>query len=125
MPSCCPWRTPWRSWAWPRWRAGDLQITPLGRRYVDGGHRLRQQLFGQQLLAHVPLVAHIRHSLEQEAQGELPEAPFLRLLAEQLGGPQAESVLRTAITWARHGEVFEYDFHTGVMRLPTGDAAAA
>lgn len=104
---------------------GDLQITPLGRRYVDGGHRLRQQLFGQQLLAHVPLVAHIRHSLEQEAQGELPEAPFLRLLAEQLGGPQAESVLRTAITWARHGEVFEYDFHTGVMRLPTGDAAAA
>ncbi|SFD73275.1 ABC transporter ATP-binding protein [Paracidovorax konjaci] len=100
---------------------GDLQITPLGRRYVDGGHGLRQDIFGQQLLAHVPLVAHIRHSLEQEATGELPDVPFLRLLSEQLDAQEAESVLRTAITWARHGEVFEYDFRTGVMRLPTGD----
>lgn len=103
---------------------GDLQITPLGRRYVDGAHGLRQDIFGQQLLAHVPLVAHIRHSLEQEPTGELPDAPFLRLLAEQLDAQEAESVLRTAITWARHGEVFEYDYRTGVMRLPTGDEAA-
>ncbi|AVS97490.1 nitrate ABC transporter ATP-binding protein [Paracidovorax avenae] len=101
--------------------SGDLQITPLGRRYVEGAHGLRQQIFGQQLLAHVPLVAHIRHSLEQEPEGELPDAPFLRLLSEQLDAQEAESVLRTAITWARHGEVFEYDFRTGVMRLPTGE----
>ena len=100
---------------------GDLQITPLGRRYVDGAHGLRQHIFGQQLLDHVPLVAHIRHSLEQEPAGELPDAPFLRLLAEQLDAQEAESVLRTAITWARHGEVFEYDYRTGVMRLPTGE----
>ncbi len=100
---------------------GDLQITPLGRRYVDGAHGLRQDIFGQQLLAHVPLVAHVRHSLEQEPTGELPDAPFLRLLAEQLDAQEAESVLRTAITWARHGEVFEYDYRTGVMRLPTGE----
>ena len=31
----------------------------------------------------MPLAAHIRHSLEQEATGELPEAPFLRLLSDQ------------------------------------------
>lgn len=103
---------------------GDLQLTPLGRRYVDGAHGLRQDLFGQQLLAHVPLVAHIRHSLEQEPAGELPDQAFLRLLGEQLGEAEAEQVLRTAITWARHGEVFEYDFHTGLMRLPTGEDAA-
>lgn len=99
---------------------GDLQITPLGRSYVEGAHALRQDIFGQQLLAHVPLVAHIRHSLEQEPSGALPEEPFLQLLSEQLGDYEAKSVLRTAITWARHGEVFEYDFRTGVMRLPTG-----
>jgi NitT/TauT family transport system ATP-binding protein len=103
---------------------GDLQITPLGRRYVDGAHGLRQDLFGQQLLAHVPLIAHIRHSLEQEPAGELPDAPFLRLLSEQLGEAEAQSVLRTAISWARHGEVFEYDFRTGALRLPTGEETA-
>jgi NitT/TauT family transport system ATP-binding protein len=36
-------------------------------------------------------------------------------------------VLRTAIEWGRHGEVFEYDYRTGVIRLPEGrqDAAEA
>jgi NitT/TauT family transport system ATP-binding protein len=102
---------------------GDLHITPLGTRYVDGAHTLRQELFGQQLLAHVPLAAHIRHSLEQEESGELPEEPFLRLLSETLDTAEAERVLRTAIEWGRHGEVFEYDYTTGLIHLPEGQDA--
>jgi NitT/TauT family transport system ATP-binding protein len=98
----------------------DLHLTPLGRRYVEGAHTLRQQLFGQQLLAHVPLAAHIRHSLEQAPSGELPEEPFLQLLSESLDTAEAERVLRTAIEWGRYGEVFEYDFHTGLIHLPVG-----
>ena len=101
---------------------GDLHLTSLGRSYVDGAHTLRQELFGQQLLAHVPLAAHIRHSLEQEDSGELPEEPFLRLLSESLDAAEAERVLRTAIEWGRHGEVFEYNYTTGLIHLPQGDA---
>ena len=100
---------------------GDLHATPLGRRYVGGGHALRHRLFGQQLLLRVPLAAHIRHSLEQEPSGELPEERFLRLLQDSLHPGEAERVLRKAIEWGRHGEVFEYDFHTGVIRLPHGE----
>ncbi len=100
---------------------GDLHLTPLGRRYVEGEHALRQQLFGQQLLMHVPLAAHIRHSLEQEASGELPEEPFLRLLSETLNAEEAERVLQTAIEWGRHGEVFEYNYTTGLIHLPEGE----
>jgi NitT/TauT family transport system ATP-binding protein len=107
-----------------RLAAGDLHLTPLGRRYVDGEHTLRQELFGQQLLAHVPLAAHIRHSLEQEASGELPEEPFLQLLSESLDAAEAERVLRTAIEWGRHGEVFEYNYTTGLIHLPEGEQAA-
>lgn len=99
---------------------GDLQLTPLGRRYVEGSHTLRQEVFGQQLLAHVPLAAHIRHSLEQEPNGLLPDKPFRRLLAERHGEAEAERILHTVITWGRHGEVFEYDYTTGIVRLPTG-----
>ncbi|SDE11442.1 NitT/TauT family transport system ATP-binding protein [Variovorax sp. CF079] len=98
----------------------DLHLTPLGQRYVEGTHTLRRQLFGQQLLAHVPLAAHIRHSLEQAPSGELPEEPFLHLLSESLDAVEAERVLRTAIEWGRYGEVFEYDFHTGLIHLPEG-----
>jgi len=102
----------------------DLHLTPLGRRYVEGAHTLRQELFGQQLLAHVPLAAHIRHSLEQAPSGELPEEPFLQLLRESLDGTVAERVLRTAIEWGRYGEVYEYDFRTGLIHLPAGDDEA-
>jgi NitT/TauT family transport system ATP-binding protein len=103
----------------------DLHLTPLGESYVAGAHTLRQQIFGQQLLAHVPLAAHIRHSLEQAPSGALPEEPFLALLRESLDAPVAERVLRTAIEWGRYGEVFEYDFHTGLIHLPTGEEATA
>jgi len=104
-----------------RLAAGDLHLTPLGERYVEGDHTLRQELFGQQLLAHVPLAAHIRHSLEQEESGELPEEPFLQLLSESLDTAEAERVLRTAIEWGRHGEVFEYNYTTGLIHLPQGE----
>jgi len=102
---------------------GDLHITALGRRYVDGEHALRQRLFGEQLLAQVPLAAHIRHSLEQEDSGELAEEPFLRLLSETLDAAEAERVLRTAIEWGRHGEVYEYNYTTGLIHLPEGAPA--
>jgi NitT/TauT family transport system ATP-binding protein len=101
---------------------GDLHLAPLGRRYVEGDHTLRQELFGQQLLSHVPLAAHIRHSLEQEPSGALPEEPFLQLLSESLAAEHAERVLRTAIEWGRYGEVYEYDYNTGVIHLPEGEA---
>ena len=104
---------------------GDLHITPIGQRYVDGEHNERQTLFGEQLLAHVPLAAHIRHSLEQEESGELPEEPFLRLLRETLDSAEAERVLRTAIEWGRHGEVFEYNYTTGLIHLPEGEGEDA
>ena len=102
---------------------GDLILTPLGARYVEGGHEFRREIFGQQLLAHVPLAAHIRHSLEQEAHGQLREEPFLKLLSEGMNAAEAEGVLRVAIEWARYGEVFEYNYHTGMIHLPEEDEA--
>ena len=78
-------------------------------------------LFGQQLLAQVP---RPRTSGTDWRQRELPQEPFLQLLSESLDAAEAERVLRTAIEWGRYGEVFEYDFHTGLIHLPS-DADAA
>jgi NitT/TauT family transport system ATP-binding protein len=97
---------------------GDITITPLGRRYAEAEHTLRQEIFGQQLLTHVPLVSHIRQRLEKEASGTLPEKPFLELLEEFLKEEEAKRVLEIAIEWGRYGEVYEYDFHTGRLKLP-------
>lgn len=104
---------------------GDLHVTPLGARYVDGDRAERQSIFATQLLAHVPLAAHIRHSLDQEPARGLPEKAFLRVLAEHLSQEEAERTLQTVIAWARHGEVFEYDYTTGMVRLPSAEEAAS
>lgn len=97
---------------------GDISLTPLGQRYADAEKTLRQEIFGQQLLTHVPLAAHIRQQLEQEPAGTLSEQPFIDLLEEFLKEDEAKRVLEVAVEWGRYGEVYEYDFHTGRLKLP-------
>lgn len=104
---------------------GDIHLTPLGERYLSDNQTLRQNIFGQQVLAHVPLIAYIRHGLEQDPSGDLSDDLFLRLLRFTLSPEEAERVLRVAIEWGRYGEVFEYDFNTGILRLPTESGADA
>ncbi|SCK05963.1 AAA-associated domain-containing protein [Vogesella sp. LIG4] len=97
---------------------GDISLTSLGQHYVDADQQRKQDIFGQQLLAHVPLAAHIRHSLEAESSGALSEEPFLDSLEEFLEPEEAKRVLEVAIEWGRYGEIYEYDYHTGRLSLP-------
>lgn len=97
---------------------GDITLTPLGRRYAEAEQTLRQEIFGQQLLTHVPLAAQIRQQLENEPTGTLSEEPFIKLLEQFLEADEAKRILEIAIEWGRYGEVYEYDFHTGQLKLP-------
>lgn len=103
---------------------GDITLTPLGQRYVEADQPLKQEIFGQQLLTHVPLAAHIRQRLEHEVSGSLPEEPFLASLEEFLKADEAKRVLEVAVEWGRYGEVYEYDFHTGRLKLPDSEEEA-
>jgi NitT/TauT family transport system ATP-binding protein len=97
---------------------GDITLTALGKRYAEADHTLRQAMFGQQLLEHVPLVTRIRQQLEDEPNGTLPEEPFLELLEDSMEAEEAKRMLEVAIEWGRYGEVYEYDYHTGRLNLP-------
>jgi NitT/TauT family transport system ATP-binding protein len=97
---------------------GDIALTAIGRHYVEAEQAQKQELFGQQLLEHVPLAADIRRSLENEPSGTVPRKRFLDLLEDFLKEDEAERVLQVAIEWGRYGEVYEYDFHTGMFTLP-------
>ncbi len=102
---------------------GDLLLLPLGRRYVEAEVALRQEIFGQQLLLHVPLAARIRQQLDLEPTGTSPEEPFIELLEEFLKADEAKRMLEVAVEWGRYGEIYEYDFHTGRLKLPDGAPA--
>lgn len=70
---------------------------------------------------HVPLAARIRQRLEEEPTS-LPEDPFIELLDEFKKADEAKRVLEVAVEWGRYGEVYEYDFRTGRLKLPDQDA---
>lgn len=97
---------------------GDIMLTALGRNYVEAEQARKQEIFGQQLLTHIPLAAHIRRSLEDESSGNLSEKRFLDLLEEFMEADEAKRVLEVAIEWGRYGEVYGYDYHTGRLTLP-------
>jgi NitT/TauT family transport system ATP-binding protein len=104
---------------------GDIILTPLGLQYAHANNPERQVIFGQQVLQHVPLVAYIRQGLEQDPSGDLNEELFLRLLRFTLNEADAMTALRVAIEWGRYGNLFEYNFNTGVIQMPEDEAKAA
>jgi NitT/TauT family transport system ATP-binding protein len=97
---------------------GDVNLSDLGKKYVAAENEERQGIFAQQLLKRVPLAAHIQHSLRQDPAGEIKEEHFLDLLSESLDKEEAERVLKVAIEWGRHGEVYSYNYNTGMVHLP-------
>lgn len=103
---------------------GDILLTDLGGRYVKADNAGRQEMFGRQLLEHVPLIAYICHGLQQDKSGDLPEDLFLKLLRFTLSEEEAERALRVAIEWGRYGDLFEYNFNTGVIQRPEEDQPA-
>jgi NitT/TauT family transport system ATP-binding protein len=103
---------------------GDIILTPLGQEYARAEQSRRKAIFGHQLLENVPLVAYIRHGLDQDPSGDLPEQMFLKLLSYTLNESDAEGALRVAVDWGRYGDLFAYDYNTGVIHLPDADEVA-
>jgi NitT/TauT family transport system ATP-binding protein len=103
---------------------GSLTLTALGREFVSATAVDRKAIFGQVVLSHVPLIAYIRHGLEQDPSGDLPEELFLKLLSFSLTERDAEQTLKVAIEWGRYGELFAYDYNTGVISMPEAEATA-
>jgi NitT/TauT family transport system ATP-binding protein len=97
---------------------GDIMLTALGQRYATAAQPEKQEIFGRQLMTQIPLAAHIRQQLQDEADGTLAAKPFIELLEQSLGQEEAKRMLEIAIEWGRYGEVYEYDFHTGRFTLP-------
>jgi NitT/TauT family transport system ATP-binding protein len=100
---------------------GDILLTPLGVQYAQADNGERKTLFGRQVLENVPLIAYIRHGLVQDPSGDLHEDLFLRLLHFSLSEADTLSVLRVAIEWGRYGELFEYNFNTGILNMPKNE----
>jgi NitT/TauT family transport system ATP-binding protein len=96
---------------------GDMRLTEAGKRFVRAELDERKKLFGQHLIAYVPLAAHIKRVLDDRETHRAPASRFRDELEDTMSEELADQTLRAVISWARYGEVFAYDQDTGVFSL--------
>jgi len=96
---------------------GDIKLTDVGRRFVQLDPDDRKRLFAQHLLAHVPLVQHIKRVLDERGTHAAPASRFRDELEDHMSEQVADQTLRAVTSWARYGEIFAYDEASGVFSL--------
>ena len=97
--------------------AGDIHLTPAGRKFAEADVDTRKKMFGQHLLAYVPLAAHIRRVLDERARHQAPAQRFMQELEDYMSDEAADTTLRTVTNWGRYGELFAYDETAQVFSL--------
>ncbi len=88
---------------------GDVSLTEVGRDFATTTILRSKDLFRQQVLTHMPLLASMEETLRQKQNGSMRSDFFLDLLEEYFPQAEAEQQLATAIDWGRYAELFEYD----------------
>ena len=85
-----------------------IRLTPAARRYDAAAVDERKQIFAQQLLAHVPLAAHIRRILDDRATHQAPATRFRDELEDYMSDTYAEETMDAIVSWGRYAEIFAY-----------------
>jgi NitT/TauT family transport system ATP-binding protein len=88
---------------------GSIKLTPAGRRFADAETDARKKLFGDHLLAYVPLATHIKVVLDDRPTHRARAVRFLEELEDYMSEDYADRTLKAVITWGRYGEIFAYD----------------
>ena len=96
---------------------GDIKLTDAGKQFAEAGMDDRKKLFQRQLLAYVPLAAHIKRVLDERDSHAAPASRFSDEIEDHMSVQFAEQTMKTITSWARYGEVFAYDEDTGVFSL--------
>ena len=97
--------------------AGDLALTPPGRRYAEADLLEKKTIFREQALARIALMRQIRQTLEAAPDHTAPESTFIESLEAHFSNEEAWTQLETAINWGRYAELFTYHEDTGIFAL--------
>jgi NitT/TauT family transport system ATP-binding protein len=98
-------------------QGANIILTTAARHYAQADVDARKALFAQALLAHVPLIQHIRRILDERASHVAPARRFRDELEDHMSPDYADETLRTVTLWGRYGEIFAYDEHSDQFSL--------
>ncbi|QBR72418.1 nitrate ABC transporter ATP-binding protein [Beijerinckiaceae bacterium] len=88
---------------------GDIKLTPAGHRFAEADIDVRKKLFGDHLLAYLPLAARIKLVLDERPTHSARAVRFLEELEDYMSQDYAERTLKSVVNWGRYGELFAYD----------------
>jgi NitT/TauT family transport system ATP-binding protein len=96
---------------------GDIELTPLGKKYAEATVLERKEIFKQQVLKNVPIMERIIWILQSKKNNKMPREFFSEIFRKHFGDEEAEKQLDTCIGWARQAELFAYDEHSKILFL--------
>ena len=96
---------------------GQIALTDSGRRFANGEVDVRKKLFGDHLIAYVPLAARIKQVLDERPSHRAPSNRFLSELEDYMSDDYAETTLEAVTNWGRYGELFAFDEAAQVFSL--------
>ena len=96
---------------------GAIKLTPAGSRFADMETDARKKLFGEHLLAYVPLAARIRMVLDERPSHSARASRFLEELEDHMSDEYAERTFGSVVNWGRYGELFAYDEGSKTLSL--------
>jgi NitT/TauT family transport system ATP-binding protein len=88
--------------------AGDLTLTPLGKRFAEADIQERKDIFAERI-RRIPVIHWMEQMLTAAKDQQLDEDVFLTALELDFNPVEAPFQLETAINWGRYAEIFSFD----------------
>jgi NitT/TauT family transport system ATP-binding protein len=96
---------------------GKIALTTAGTRFADMETDARKKLFGDHLLAYVPLAARIKMVLDERPSHSARASRFREELEDFMSDEYADRTLKSVVNWGRYGELFAYDEGSETLSL--------
>ena len=96
---------------------GKIRLTGAGNRFAHMETDARKKLFGEHLMAYVPLAARIKMVLDERPSHAARASRFLEELEDHMSDDYAERTLKSVVNWGRYGELFAYDEGSETLSL--------
>jgi NitT/TauT family transport system ATP-binding protein len=103
--------------------AGDLLLTPQGKRYAEADLLEKKSIFREQALARIALLRQIQQALEAAPDHTVPETAIIEGLEVHFSNEEAWAQLETAVSWGRYAELFTYHEDSGLFELEEAGSA--
>ncbi|HZI51053.1 MAG TPA: AAA-associated domain-containing protein [Terriglobia bacterium] len=98
--------------------SGDIELSDLGRKVVDGDENDKKSIFRLQMLGSVLLARRIRSELESTSDYRIGREVILEFLGSSFTPDESERQVLAIVDWARYAELFDYDPETDQFFLP-------